>query len=359
MPMTVRVLGSIALIVALATRALLVHADPDGYDERLVRAVAAKERALDADDTAHWREVLNAFQAADAVRDTPEVLYEIGYAAQRLKLIELAVEAFAGALELGLTGPARDKAAEYVTAHSQETATLNVVGPSGATLSVNGVPRATLPLRRPLVVLAGHVSLEAAAGGEHQSRELDLAPGARETADLTPAPAPIEAPAPAAPAPANDVPPARPGAPVATGPLATEPARGRGRAGPWVLIGTGAAFTVVGAILIPVSNGRIDQGRNALDDSCQIRNGPDACYRANAGYEQAAQDQVDSIATYKAVRTGAWIGVGAGAVALVTGIALAAHAPAARPAPTSRSSSEWHLDVVPFPAPALSVRRTF
>lgn len=354
--MTARRFDSIALVFALTTLAPAVRADPDTYDTRLVRAVASKERALDADDAAHWQEALSAFQAADALRDTAEALYEIGYAAQRLEQIDLAVEAYGGAIELGLSGPAHDKAAEYVASHSPETASLSVVGPPGAAIDVNGAPRGTLPLRRPLVVLAGHTKLEASSGQGRWSAELDLPAGTHETADITRA-APrayTSALAPALPPPTT-APTSALGVP---GPTVSEPRPAPSKAGPWLLIGSGAALTVVSAILVPVSNGRIDSARRDLEISCAVPNGADACFSANPGYEQSAQDQVDSIATYKAVRMGAWIGLGAGSVALVTGVALAAHASATRPAP-ARRSARWDVEIVPFPVPALSVRRTF
>jgi hypothetical protein len=353
MSMTVRRFGSIALGVALTTLAPALHADPDTYDTRLVRAVAAKEHALDADDTAHWQEALSAFQAADALRDTAEALYEIGYAAQRLKQIDLAVEAYGGAIELGLPGPARDKAAEYVAAHTPETASLKVVGPSGTAIRVNGLLRGTLPLRRPLVVLAGHTTLEASSGQARWSRDLDLSAGTHDTADITQAAPQADTPAMAPPPPPRETAPA----PPVPGPTVSEPPPAPSKTGAWVLIGSGAALTVVSAILLPVSNAHIDASRRDLEISCAIPNGSDACFSANPGYEQAAQDQVDSIATYKAARTGAWIGLGAGSVALVTGIALAAHASAARPA--HRATTRWDVDIVPLPFPALSLRGTF
>jgi hypothetical protein len=71
----------------------------DGYEASLVRAVTAKERALDADDSARWEDALREFQAAGAIRETAEANYEIGFAAQHLQRLDLAVEAYEAALE--------------------------------------------------------------------------------------------------------------------------------------------------------------------------------------------------------------------------------------------------------------------
>lgn len=338
---------SVALSALLVTP--LAHADPpasaETYEASLVRAVAAKERALDDDDDAHWRDALRLFRAADAIRSTPEARYEIGHAAQRLGQVDLAFEAYEAALELGLDGPARDKASEFVAAHTNDVARIVVTGPAGATLTVNGAPRATLPAARPIVVSTGVVTLELSTGDARASRTLELAPGARETVDLSPAQP--------RPAPPSETPSLAPSSPEPRD-LAVAPARphatvGRGATpGAWVLIGSGAAFVVAGAILIPIANGRIDDARNGLNQSCQYRNGLDGCFTANPGSQQTAQDQVDAIATYKAVRTGAWLGLGAGGIALITGIALEVHSPAARPEPSARSAERgWTLDLAP------------
>jgi hypothetical protein len=251
-----------------------------------------------------------------------------------------------------LTGPARVKATEFVTEHAAKTAHLQVTDPSGAEISVNGVRRSTLPLARPLVVFAGDAMLELAVGDERVSRRVNLSPGERTTVDLSPARAPAEpaapetpsaGPAPPAPRPAES--PAIPG--HSTGDFAVPSRNSHGAA--WLLMGLGATVTVLGAAVVPISNGRIDDARGGLAQSCQRLSGPDACVTPHAGRVQEAQDQVDTIATWKALRTGAWISLGAGVVTLVTGIALRARSGGARTATTRAADRGWQIDVEPGP----------
>jgi hypothetical protein len=101
----------------LAMVSFAMPARADAYEDALVRAVAAKEQALDAGDEARWHETLSRFREVNAVRETFETQYEIGFAAEQLADRELAASAYARALELGLTGTGRDHAQAFLAAH--------------------------------------------------------------------------------------------------------------------------------------------------------------------------------------------------------------------------------------------------
>lgn len=120
----------------------------DIYRAALLRAVVAKEQALDSNLTADWEQALLRFKQADAIQGTVESKYEIGVVAARLGYDDIAVEAYEIALELGLAGTAQAKARSFVTTHAPRMARLNIRGPDGAQVFVNGVERARLPLAR-------------------------------------------------------------------------------------------------------------------------------------------------------------------------------------------------------------------
>jgi hypothetical protein len=77
-----------------------------------------------------------------------------------------------------------------------------------------------------------------------------------------------------------------------------------------------------GAVLVPVANAQIKGRRSDLQQQCDVLDGSDACSNAKAGQVDAAQDSVDGIASWKAIRTGAWVGIGVGVAAAATGALL-------------------------------------
>jgi hypothetical protein len=189
-------------------------------------------------------------------------------------------------------------------------------GPRGARVYVRGVYRGKLPLARPLVVIPGPLQLEVLGDdGSRATRDFVLAARTLGTIDLTtPAPEPA-APPQTLPPPAPNPPASTPSAPAM--PTAEQPVAGTPLG--WVFIGTGAATVIAGAALIPIANGKIADARNALGGLCAVPAGSDACANARAGSQNDAQSEVNTIASWKAVRTGAFIGLGAGVVALGTG----------------------------------------
>ena len=98
----------VALALSLASVASPSFAD--AYDAAMAHAIAAKEKALDANDPSAWQEALRLFVEADALRATKDSKYELAFAASRLKEDDLAVEAYEASIALGLSGKAKDKA---------------------------------------------------------------------------------------------------------------------------------------------------------------------------------------------------------------------------------------------------------
>jgi len=308
-------------------------ADADGYSAALTRAIAAKERALDVNEPPRWEETLRLFQEAAALRATRECAYEIGVAAERLSRHDLAVEGYETALDLGLAGPPRARAQTFVAAHAAVMARLDIRGPAGRIIYVAGVQRGRLPLQRPLVLFPGEARLEVIdAAGASTSVTVYLRSGQREAIDLDRPPASATPPAP--PSARSGPPPqaAAPETPPASEPVTNAPPAGDAGAHAaeravdvptrgWWIAGVGAAVTVAAVVMLPVSSARLDTQRAALADKCVDMLKNDTC-TAMIGEGPAAQSLSDSIATWKAIRTGAKVGIGVGAALVAGGLLL-------------------------------------
>jgi hypothetical protein len=77
--------------------------------------------------------------------------------------------------------------------------------------------------------------------------------------------------------------------------------------------------------MVAVANRQLDDLRSDLAAHCDSQMGTDACYVAKPGPDMQAQakSDVDGIASWKAVRLGAWIGLGVGAAVTSAGILVA------------------------------------
>lgn len=309
----------LSTLIVVAGVGLTQPAAADAYDAMLARAIAAKERALDTHDPADWEDALQLFIQADRIRSTKESKYELASAAARLRQDDLAVEAFETALALGLEGAARDKARAYVDEHSAQMGRLEVSGPAGAELWVGTRQRGTLPLGRPLVVFAGPNRVRVAHAGREARAELTIAAGASARIDLAKLLATPEAPSTAAPTPEPPPPRAQPPKPAT--PRET-PETDDGRAHAWALLIGGAGTAVLGGAFAIGASSSIDTRRERLAELCAVQHDPDECTSAEPGQRDAAQSEVDAIATWKAVRIGGYIGLGVGAAAAGTGLVL-------------------------------------
>lgn len=352
----------LAATLLLSGTARARTAEADAYTAALTRAIAAKERAMDVNEPPRWEEALRLFQEAAALRTTRECTYEIGVAAERLARQDLAVEAYEAAVDLGLVGAPRARAEAFVAAHAAGLARLALRGPAGTRVRVAGVDRGRLPLNRPLVLFPGDVRIDLVdAAGVPATVGVRLQAGHLDVLDLArtpPAPAmPERAPErvqeqvreqvqerpPPTPPPAVSVAPpdatARP--PVAPAyaprpeseglqPLSEPPAPSPYEAAPeastrgWWLVSAGVVVAVVSVALVPISSGRIDDNRKALAGECVDPVMNDRCM-AMIGHQAAAQSYSDSITTWKAVHTGAWVGAGVGLATVVAGLILHSH----------------------------------
>lgn len=305
----------------------------DAYDAALTRAVAAKERALDSRVPGDWEQALDGFQQAHALRSAPETSYEIGYAAEMLRQDDLAVEAYEAAVEEGLSGPGLERAKKFVQAHASEMGRLDIRGPEGTKLRLRGAYRATLPLDRPLVLFTGEtvVSFEA-PDGSTESRTVELRAGERRTLELDKADEPEP--------PSNDVPESRrqvsshgsrtSAEPPSPPPKPDRPAPVEDSSSPlaWALVASGTGLAAVSGAVVFVAFDRIDTNRISLEALCAELDGPDQCPVAKSDADvPLAQEHVNAIETWKAVRLGAWVGLGAGVATAAAGALLLALAP--------------------------------
>lgn len=294
-----------ALLVSSAARA-------DDYDAAFTRAIAQKERALDTNDPASWQAALDLFGEADRIRATKESKYELGAAAARLKQDDVAVEAYEAALALGLEGAAGEKAKSFVSEHASGMGRVEVRGPGGAEVWIAARWRGTLPLAKPLVVFAGKRRIELRAGGDRDQREVAVNAGARSMVDFGTSRA--SEPPPTAPRASAPPPRDRP-------PILPEPERDD-RSLAWTLTVGGASVAALGGVTLLLASSNLTSHRDRLEQYCKTSSGSDSCSEAHPGKQQLAQDEVDSIATWKALRTGGYVGLGAGVVAAGIGVVL-------------------------------------
>jgi hypothetical protein len=147
--------------VALLLAALLgvSEARAGGYEETLREGVAARDRARASERSSDWQHAQELFARAAAEHDTPEARFELAEAASELDNVAIAYESYEISLDKGLSGKAAEIARAFMAAHEDEVARLELVGPTGSSVFVNGQRRAQLPLARPLVVPAGRVRL--------------------------------------------------------------------------------------------------------------------------------------------------------------------------------------------------------
>jgi hypothetical protein len=208
-------------------------------------------------------------------------------------------------------------------------ARLELRGPAGLRVRVGGVDRGRLPLARPLVLFPGAVELELVApDGRRTAQTASLSSGHLDVLELPSGglPATSEPPPPVAPG-LGPSPPLAPAPAPFTGdrppPTTPPPPPGHSPPGAYWLAGVGLAIGAAAAVMIPVSSTQITNARADLARDCAVLSG-DGCKNIANGTTQAqVQSEVDAIATWKNVHTGAWIALGAGVVAAITGVSVA------------------------------------
>jgi hypothetical protein len=290
-----------AIAVMLAGLATSPIARADAWDAAMAQGAAARDRANDTGDPAEWDVALRAFEDADRLKSTADSKFELANAAAHLQADALAYDAYEGAIALGLSGKAKEVATTFIAAHEKDIARLNVLGPDGTVVQIQGHRRGVLPLTKPIIVFRGksNVSLQL-PDGTVVEREITTDGSAPAVIDLrvTTKPEVIDQPPP--PPPTTVKPSHR-----------TE----------WIIIGTGGGLMVTGLVGYLVSTSALESKRSALPDSCAVLDGSDACSNPKLGRSADAQSTVDGIATWKSMRVvsaiGAGVGLGVAAFGLV------------------------------------------
>ena len=308
------------LALAIACTSVASTSFADAYDAAMAHAIAAKEKAVDANDPSAWQEALRLFREADAVRSTKESKYELAFAAAHLKEDDLAVESYEASIAMGLSGKAKDKADAFVKEHAPKMARLSPTGPVGATITINGRFRGKVPVARPIVVFAGsvHVVVEGAKGTTIED-DVMTKPGETVTVDWTEKLAPkvndatTDAKPPAAKPPDREVP--------------VEDLGGGARALGWTLLITGGSLAVAGGVTTIIAGGSLGSRRDSLADNCLVLNGTDSCPTAKPDRQADAKSDVDAIATWKGVRTAGIVSMGVGGTLAIVGLVRLLTAP--------------------------------
>jgi hypothetical protein len=319
----------IRLLPGLLLATFLIYpatARADQYEAVLTRAIAVKEKARAQNDPSGWLEASRLFREADRLRPTPETKYELGYAAEQLREHDLAVELYEICLEQGIGGRAREHARDFVARNAPSMVRLSLHGEPGTVVAIGGLERTTLPAARPITAFAGLITLEVRdPKGTLRTRTVDGRAGQAVSVDVS-APEP---PVPTPPPPAAERPRAQPQERRAPTPTRATPptpssvpgvtAR-RPRDGPssssaleMALVIGGSALAAASGTTLLVAYDRIDRTRKSLHGKCLVLRPEDQCDEAlTLDLQRAAQDDVNTIATWKALRTTSLVGLGAG-----------------------------------------------
>ncbi|HEY5957503.1 MAG TPA: hypothetical protein VIV60_13145 [Polyangiaceae bacterium] len=328
-------LRCVVFAVAMVSEANAAEADP--VRELLIRAAIAKEEAIASGVSERWEQALQLFRECHAANPTAATAFEIGYAAQRLAMEGLTAEAYSLAIQLGLTGTAALKARSYLSERADANAKLEFRCPTGTSAIVEGLKMGVETLQGPLLMLPGEVHLECTATDREpltttirlRQRQHHIVSLISDRSETLPTSAGFDAP--------GTEPFAKGEQPTSvavrkdkrSSPKEIRTTQGRAKraiSAPLsqvgrVLLGSGASVATVGAALAIFSVGRIRHSRAALANACLVQlGGPDTCSNARPGMQATAQSHSDSIATWQAVQTGSWIGVGVGSLAALTGL---------------------------------------
>jgi len=154
---------SLALFTGLGAGLCALPARASDYDDALRAGVAARDRARESQFVSDWQSAFEQFQRAVELQDSAVARFELAEAAAALGRVDLAYESHELALAGGVPAKAEAIARAYLDAHAADVARVEVAAPSGTTVSVDGRERGRVPLARPLVVPAGHVTIRLTA----------------------------------------------------------------------------------------------------------------------------------------------------------------------------------------------------
>lgn len=319
----IRLSSQLALWVLLSsaytTTSQLARAEPapetsSSIDAALLRAVRAKEQALEAPSFAAWEQTLEAFALADPDSKSADLQYERAFAAEQLDRVVVAIDGYERALALGLMAPASDHARRYLEANRKRVGRLVFGDAPLRKVYVDG------ELERPgahgLITAPGsHTVVWETADGRQGGGAYSVAAAAEVHVDTRPSiPNQRNAHEPVLPAqPPESA--AGPGRPSPTSPPQ------RGNAG-WPLLWSGAGLTALGLAGGFYGVARVQTERRELPQYCTVLDGPDGCLHVTPGGEREAQATVDAIATWKTVRAVGWVSAGVGSALVGWGLFL-------------------------------------
>jgi hypothetical protein len=340
--------GALALFAVLLSNPTPALAD--AYEAALMRAATAKESAMEDPAPTRWQLAFEYFLEADGMAPSAETKYELGLLAAQLRQDDLAVEYYEASLALNLTEPARSKALGFVDKNGLRMARLLVRGSRGNRVRVRGIARGTLPLDRPLVVLAGDAVVEVVEPTRSvaDSRTVTLSAGATTEVDWNSQGARRAATEPVEPQTRleSSTRPLRPMRTM-TAPLTTpsggspqmaldqgSPGRAAGR---WVL-GAGVGLLLSSGAMVAVSAIKLSEQRRQLREACDepLPGATDGCAHARPGKYEDALGIADGIARWQFVQGAAWVGVGVGALGSALGWALLT-----RHSPSRKTAVRW------------------
>lgn len=154
--------GCVVLLLVIALSPAMAHAAESEADRLIREGIAFRKQGDDA-------AALEKFKQAHALDHSAKALAQVGLAEQALGKWVDAHEHLYEALDakgeawIDKNRRALGEAARTVDDH---VGTLEILGgPKGASVSIDGAPRGTLPLARPLVVATGLVTIELTAAG--------------------------------------------------------------------------------------------------------------------------------------------------------------------------------------------------
>ena len=190
---------TIALLVVAAAgvaRAGETAAGPEAQADELMH------QALDLRRQGDNGRALELLRQAEALAPSGRIMAQVGsaeFALQRWVDAEAHLqEALASHDSAWLASPKnREMLEKTLTETRHHIARLDVHGPAGAQISVDGKPVGTLPLAEPIHVAAGTLRLAASASGRQQFEKALTVSGGDETTvsvDLLPLPAPVPSP---------------------------------------------------------------------------------------------------------------------------------------------------------------------
>jgi hypothetical protein len=321
---------AVVLLIVVAPRRSTGAEHAVAYRAALLEALAAKDRALDSGKAEDWTRALELLRRADAVQSAAVTKYEIAFAAAQLDQVDVALEHYQKAIAAGLPERASDRAQEYIRSNLARVARLQIDGPSGTVINLNGERRGQLPLPTFMYVMPGAISIEAVfPNATRRERDLTLAAGRLSHIVIEPVEAEeviVDAGATTQDKDAvarsrnvEQVEGRRSADSLIRKSSATHASKAGGsslrRVG-WTLAATGATLAAVSAAFIPIASSKVSSSRDALRNACDVQlNGPDTCAHSQQGRWEEAQSASNSIATWKMARAVSWVG-------LVTGVAM-------------------------------------